>query len=129
MPSPQTEDSGTPDSIEDTSLPTNHIQASQYSSDLLSSEPQDDPTNAASQCSSERFSCEFPCDDSANISPQCRSQDGASDFPFEETGMEDTKVFVFPITLLPKNVQRFLVVRSYSDHVSVVLKVYLHYSG
>ncbi|KAL6845251.1 hypothetical protein ACP4OV_024746 [Aristida adscensionis] len=92
LPSPQTEDSGTPDSIEDTSLPTNRIQASQCSSDLLSSEPQDDPTNAASQCSFERFSCQIPCDDSANISPQCRSQDAASDPPSEDTDMEDTKV-------------------------------------
>ncbi|KAL6616162.1 hypothetical protein ACP70R_038432 [Stipagrostis hirtigluma subsp. patula] len=91
-PSPQTEDLGTPDSIDDTSLPTNHIPVSQCSSELLSSEPQDDQTNAVSQCSSERFSCEFPCDDSANISSQYSSQDGCSDPPSEDTGMEDTKV-------------------------------------
>ncbi|XP_062207052.1 exonuclease 1-like isoform X2 [Phragmites australis] len=93
LPSPQTEDSGTPDSIEDTSLPANHIQASQCSSEHLTSEPtQDDPISSASQCSSEHFSCEFPRDDSSNISPQCSSLDGGSDPPSDNTGIEDRKV-------------------------------------
>ncbi|RLM91250.1 exonuclease 1 [Panicum miliaceum] len=93
FPSLQTQDTGTPDSVEDTRLPTGHIQASQCSSELLSSEPsQDEPINAASQCSSERFSCEFPLDDSANILPQRSSRDGGSDPPYEDTGMEDRKV-------------------------------------
>ncbi|XP_062223041.1 exonuclease 1-like isoform X2 [Phragmites australis] len=93
LPSPQTEYFGAPDSIEDTSLPTNHIQVSQCSSELLASEPtQDDPVSAASQCSSEHFSCEFPRDDSANISPQCSSLDGGSYPPSEDTGIQERKV-------------------------------------
>ncbi|RLN24338.1 exonuclease 1 [Panicum miliaceum] len=93
FPSPQTQDTGTPDSVEDTRLPTDHIQASQCSSELLSSEPsQDEPIKAASQCSSERFSCEFLLDDSANILPQWSSRDGGSDPPYEDTGIEDRKV-------------------------------------
>lgn len=93
LPSPQTLGSGTPDSVEDTRLPTDHIQASQCSSEHLSSEPQDDTVGAASQCSSERFSCEYPLDDSANILPQCSSHDGGSDPPYKDMGIKDRKVF------------------------------------
>ncbi|CAO1943380.1 unnamed protein product [Urochloa humidicola] len=93
LPSPQTQDSGTPDSVEDT-RPTDHIQASQYSSELLSSEPSQETINAASQCSSEHFSCEFPINDSANILPQCNPRDGGSDSPYEDTGVEVRKVEV-----------------------------------
>ncbi|KAG2601123.1 exonuclease 1 isoform X2 [Panicum virgatum] len=93
FPSPQSQDTGTPDSVEDTRLPTDHIQASQCSSELLCSEPsQDESINAASQCSSERFSCEFPLDDSANILPQWSSCDGGSDPPYKGMGIEDRKV-------------------------------------
>ncbi|WVZ68618.1 hypothetical protein U9M48_017538 [Paspalum notatum var. saurae] len=84
LPSPQTQDSGPSDLIEDTKLPTDPIQASQCSSELLSSGPQDDPINAASQCSSEPLSCEFPLNVSANISPHCSSHGGGSDPPYED---------------------------------------------
>lgn len=95
FPSPQSQDTGNPDSVEDTRLPTDHIQASQCSSEFLCSEPsQDESINAASQCSSERFSCEFPLDDSANILPQWSSCDGGSDPPYKGMGIEDRKVFV-----------------------------------
>ncbi|TVU34906.1 hypothetical protein EJB05_16762 [Eragrostis curvula] len=93
LSSPQTEDSSTPDSVEDTRLPPNHIQASQCSPEQLNSEPpQDDPVTAASQCSSEHFCSEDPCGDSANISPQCISLDDGSYPPPEDTGIEDRKV-------------------------------------
>ncbi|CAD6229625.1 unnamed protein product [Miscanthus lutarioriparius] len=93
LPSPQTQGSGTPDSVEDTMLPTDHIQASQCSSEHLSSEPpQNDPISVSSQCSSERFSCEYPLDDSANKSPQCSSLDGGSDPPYKDTSIKDRKV-------------------------------------
>ena len=94
LPSPQTQGSGTPDSVEDTRLPTDHIQASQCSSEHLSSEPpQSGPISVGSQCSSERFSCEYPLDDSANISPQCSSLGGGSDPPYKDTSIKDIKVF------------------------------------
>lgn len=94
LPSPQTQGSGTPDSVEDTRLPTDHIQASQCSSEHLSSEPpHDDPITAGSQCSSERFNCEYPLDDSANISSQCSSHDGGSDPPYKDMDTKDRKVF------------------------------------
>ncbi|CAD6236527.1 unnamed protein product [Miscanthus lutarioriparius] len=93
LPSPQTQGSGTPDSVEDTRLPTDHIQASQCSSEHLSSEPpQSGPISVGSQCSSERFSCEYPLDDSANISPQCSSLGGGSDPPYKDTSIKDIKV-------------------------------------
>uniref|UniRef100_K3XEN3 Exonuclease 1 n=1 Tax=Setaria italica TaxID=4555 RepID=K3XEN3_SETIT len=93
LPSSQTQDSDTPDSIEDTMLPTVRIQASQCSSELLSSEPsQDEPINAASQLSSERFSSESSLNDSANMFPQCSPHDVGSDPPYEDTGIEDRKV-------------------------------------
>ncbi|KAF8663885.1 hypothetical protein HU200_055223 [Digitaria exilis] len=95
LPSPQTEDSSTPDSVEDTRLPTDHIQASQCSSERLSSEPsQDEPIDAAFQCSSERISCQFTLNDSTNILPQWSSRDSGSDPPYEDTGIEDGKVLV-----------------------------------
>ncbi|GJN17502.1 hypothetical protein PR202_gb04575 [Eleusine coracana subsp. coracana] len=91
-PSPQTEDSSTPDSVEDTSLPANNIKAFQCSSEQLYSEPPaDDPISAASQCSSELFRYEDPCDNSANISPQCTSLDAGS-YPPEDTCIGDRKV-------------------------------------
>jgi exonuclease-1 len=94
LPSPQTQGSDTPDSVEDTRLPTDHIQASQCSSEHLSSEPpQNDPISVGSQCSSERFSCEYPLDDSANISPQCSSLDGGIDPPYKDTSIKGRKVF------------------------------------
>ncbi|OEL27786.1 Exonuclease 1 [Dichanthelium oligosanthes] len=93
LPSPQTQDSGTSDAIDGTRLQPDRIQASQCSSELLSSGPsEDEPIDAASQCSSERFSCEFPLNGSANILPQCGSRDGGNDPPYEETGSEDRKV-------------------------------------
>ncbi|KAG0539643.1 hypothetical protein BDA96_03G339700 [Sorghum bicolor] len=93
LPSPQTQGSDTPDSVEDTRLPTDHIQASQCSSEHLSSEPpQNDPISVGSQCSSERFSCEYPLDDSDNISPQCSSLDGGIDTPCKDTSIIDRKV-------------------------------------
>ncbi|PWZ33363.1 Exonuclease 1 [Zea mays] len=92
LPSPQAQGSATSDSVEDTRLPTDRIQASQCSSEHLSSEPpQNDPISVGSQCSSERFSCEYPLDDSANIS-QCSSLDGGSDPPYKDTGNKDRKV-------------------------------------
>ncbi|KAF0917118.1 hypothetical protein E2562_016924 [Oryza meyeriana var. granulata] len=94
LSSPIIEDSGTPDSIEDTSLPSNNIQASQCSSEHFSSEtPLDDSINTASQCSSERVCCDIPWDDSASVSPQCTSNGIGSD-PSEDPDIEDTKVEV-----------------------------------
>uniref|UniRef100_A0A0D9V6F7 Exonuclease 1 n=1 Tax=Leersia perrieri TaxID=77586 RepID=A0A0D9V6F7_9ORYZ len=90
--SPRIEDSCTPDSIEDTCLPSNNIQVSQCSSEHFSSgTPLDDSINTTSQCSSERVLTDFPQDDSASISPQCTSRDIDSD-PSEDPGKEDTKV-------------------------------------
>ncbi|CAO1946188.1 unnamed protein product [Urochloa humidicola] len=136
LPSPQTQDSGTPDSVEDT-RPTDHIQASQYSSELLSSEPSQETINAASQCSSEHFGCEFPINDSANILPQCSSRDGGSDPPFEDTGVEVRKVEVdycnenklppspclvgksprIPEPLLPHNIEQSIPVQPYTEGI------------
>ncbi|KAJ1285660.1 hypothetical protein BS78_03G295000 [Paspalum vaginatum] len=92
LPSPQTQDSGPSDLIEDTKLPTDTIQASQCSSELLCSGPQDDRINAASQCSSEHLSCEFPLNVSANFSPQCSSHGGGSDPPYEDMDIKGRKV-------------------------------------
>jgi exonuclease 1 len=93
LPSTRTEDSSTPDSVEDTNLPTSHSQASQSSSDQLYSQPPSD-VSAASQYSSERLRCEDPSDNSANISSQCSSLDGNIYPPPEDTCIEDKKVFV-----------------------------------
>ncbi|KAG8078130.1 hypothetical protein GUJ93_ZPchr0007g3978 [Zizania palustris] len=91
--SPRTEDSGTPESIEDSCLPANNIQAAQCSSEHISSDfPQDDSMNMASQCGSEHVHCDFS-QDSANVSPQCSSRDIGSDPP-EDTDIEDSKVEV-----------------------------------
>ncbi|CAL4947152.1 unnamed protein product [Urochloa decumbens] len=136
LPSPQTQDSGTPDSIEDT-RPTDHIQASQYSSEILSSEPSQGTINAASQCSSERFSCEFPINDSANILPQCSPCDGGRDPPYEDTGIEVRKVEAdycnenilptspclvgksprIPEPLLPHNIEQSIPVQPYTEGI------------
>ncbi|KAM0925798.1 hypothetical protein ACQ4PT_003959 [Festuca glaucescens] len=94
LPSPQTEDSGTPDSVEDTSLPTNDIEASQCSSERFSSEPPPDDSINVPQCSAEHFSCAFPRDDSASVSPYCSSRDNGSDPPSEDQYLEDTEVEV-----------------------------------
>ncbi|KAL5228741.1 hypothetical protein ABZP36_017006 [Zizania latifolia] len=94
LSSPRTEDSSTPESIEDLSLPENNIQASQCTSEHISSDfPQDDSINTASQCSSEHVRCDFPRGDLASVSPQCSSCDIGSDPP-DDTDMEDTKVEV-----------------------------------
>ncbi|EEE55478.1 hypothetical protein OsJ_03659 [Oryza sativa Japonica Group] len=93
LPSPRIEDSGTPDLIEDTSLPSNNIQVYQCSSEHFSSgTPLDDSINTASQCSSERVRCDIPRDDSASVSPQC-SHDIGSD-PAEDPDIEGNKVKV-----------------------------------
>ncbi|CAL4973736.1 unnamed protein product [Urochloa decumbens] len=135
LPSSRTQDSGTPDSMEDT-RPTDHIQASQYSSELLSSEPSQETINAASQCSSERFSCEFPINDSANILPQCSPRDGGSDPPYEDT-VEVRKVEAdycnenilptnpclvgnsprIPKPLLPHNIEQSIPVQPYTEGI------------
>lgn len=88
LPSPQTGDSGTPDSIEDSSLPTNDIETSQR----FSSEPSPDDSVNASQCSAEHFTCAFPRDDSASVSPYCSYRDIGSDPPSEDQHLEDTEV-------------------------------------
>ncbi|PNT72968.1 hypothetical protein BRADI_2g51637v3 [Brachypodium distachyon] len=92
LPSPLAEDSATSDSIEDTSLPTNNIQASQSSSEHFSSEPPKDDSINASQHSTEPFSCDFPRNDSASASPHCSSYDVGSDPPFEDPYIEDREV-------------------------------------
>lgn len=98
LPSPRIEDSGTPDSIEDTSLPSNNIQVYQCSSEHFSSGTRlDDSINTASQCSSERVRCDIHRDDSASVSPQC-SHDIGSD-PAEDPDIEGNKVF--HVSLLP----------------------------
>ena len=98
MPSPQTEDSGTHDSVEDTSLPTNDIEASQCSSERFSSEsPPEDSINVP-QCNAEHFSCAFPLDDSASVSPYCSSRDVGSDPPSEDQYLEDPEVFLMAST-------------------------------
>jgi exonuclease-1 len=94
LPSPQTEDSGTPDSVEDTNLPTNDTEASQCSFERFSSEPPLDDSVIASQCSAEHFSCAFPQDNSASVSPYCSSRDIGSDPPSEDQYLEDTEVFL-----------------------------------
>ncbi|KAG8055204.1 hypothetical protein GUJ93_ZPchr0001g31386 [Zizania palustris] len=94
LSSPRTEDSSTPESIEDLSLPENNIQASQCTSEHISSDfPQDDSINTASQCSSEHVRCDFPRGDLASVSPHCSSCDIGSDPP-DDTDIEDTKVEV-----------------------------------
>jgi exonuclease-1 len=92
LPSPQTEDSGTPDSVDDTSFPIHDIEASQCSSERFSSEPSPDDSIKVPQCSAEHFSCAFPPDDSAGVSPYCSSRDIGSDPPSEDQYLEDTEV-------------------------------------
>ncbi|KAM0894965.1 hypothetical protein ACQ4PT_024127 [Festuca glaucescens] len=92
LPSPQTEDSGTPDSVDDTSFPIHDIEASQCSSERFSSEPSPDDSIKVPQCSAEHFSCAFPPDDSAGVSPYCSSRDIGSDPPSEDQYFEDTEV-------------------------------------
>ncbi|CAM0883367.1 unnamed protein product [Alopecurus aequalis] len=94
LPSPQTEDSGTPDSVEDTSLPINDIEASQCSSERFSSEPPPDDSINVPQRSAEPLSYAFPWDDSASVSPYCSSLDVGSDPPSEDQYLEDTEVEV-----------------------------------
>uniref|UniRef100_A0ACD5WJU7 Uncharacterized protein n=1 Tax=Avena sativa TaxID=4498 RepID=A0ACD5WJU7_AVESA len=94
LPSPQTEDSSTPDSVEDSNLPTNDTEASQCSFERFSSEPPPDDSINAPQCSAEHFSCAFPRDDSASVSPYCNSRDIGSDPPSEDQYLEDSEVEV-----------------------------------
>ncbi|KAL5220510.1 hypothetical protein ABZP36_025223 [Zizania latifolia] len=104
--SPRTEDSGTPESIEDSCLPANNIQAAQCSSEHISSDlPQDDSMNTASQCGSEHAHCDFSQDDSASVSPQCSSRDIGSDRP-EDTDIEDTKAFHVEVNYCNRNTVR-----------------------
>lgn len=103
LPSPQTEDSGTPDSIEDTSLPMTDIQFSQYSSEHFSSEPPRDDSIDASQCSTEHYGRAFPWDDSDSVSPHCSSRDIGSGPLSRDQHIEDAEVFL--ITIVPKHVQ------------------------
>uniref|UniRef100_A0A453FNR8 Uncharacterized protein n=1 Tax=Aegilops tauschii subsp. strangulata TaxID=200361 RepID=A0A453FNR8_AEGTS len=91
LPSPQTEHSGTPDSIEDTSLPMNNIQFSQYSSEHFSSEPPRDDSIDASQCSTGRA---FPWDDSDSVSPHCSSRDIGNGPLSRDQRIEDAEVEV-----------------------------------
>ncbi|XP_037414329.1 exonuclease 1-like [Triticum dicoccoides] len=91
LPSPQTEDSGTPDSIEDTSLPMNNIQFSQYSSEHFSSEPPRDDSIDASQCSTGRA---FPWGDSDSVSPHCSSHDIGNGPLSRDQHIEDAEVEV-----------------------------------
>lgn len=94
LPSPQTEDSGTPDSIEDTSLPMTDIQFSQYSSEHFSSEPPRDDSIDASQCSTEHYGRAFPWDDSDSVSPHCSSRDIGSGPLSRDQHIEDAEVEV-----------------------------------